>query len=399
MRLVEVTRVAVNLIGKAVVLAAQWSAASRRRGLAVAAAGRDGDKDKEIVFLKDRVAELQSQVEILRQLHKPDSTRRYTCRERLMIIFHITYFAVPRRKVQECFGIARSTLYRWLDAIDGRRAGVRQAWNRTGADIARLVWSVAEANAHWGRIRVAHQLRLLGVFVAPSTVRNILNRPQPSSPAAEPDVDGKRPVDSPEMRSIPAFYPNHVWSVDLTEVLCWGLWRVYVIVAIDHFSRKVVCVRPLAHPSVPHISGALEEAFRTLGPPKHLISDRGSGFDSDAMAGFLSPYGVKQRFGAVGRHGSIAVTERANRTLKEEWLRRVPLIRGARHLAELCGSFTLWYNEWRPHMTLGGCRPADFYCREMPEPVSSDAKVVPLRIERRRFAETRTVGFRLQQAA
>ena len=58
----------------------RWVAASRRRGLEVVAARPDGDKDKEIVFLRDRVAELQSQVDILRQLHKPDNTTRYTFR-------------------------------------------------------------------------------------------------------------------------------------------------------------------------------------------------------------------------------------------------------------------------------------------------------------------------------
>ena len=398
MRLAEVTRVAVNLIGKAVVLTARWAAASRRRGLEVAAARPDCDKDKEIIFLRDRVAELQSQVEILKQLYKPDNTTRYTCRERLMIIFHITYFAVPRRKVHECFGVARSNFYRWLDAIDGRRKAVRQAWNRTAADVAALVWGVVQANSHWGRIRIANQLRLLGVFVAPSTVRNILSRPKPPSPAAEQDVEAQQRVVS-ERRSVPAFYPNHVWSVDLTEVLCWGIWRVYVIVAIDHFSRKVVCVRPLAADCTQCIIDALELAFRAFGPPKHLISDHGSGFDSAEMTDFLKPFGVKQRFGAVGKHGSIAVTERVNRTLKEEWLRRVPLIRGSGHLAELCESFALWYNEWRPHMTLGGFRPMDFYRRDVPELVDSDAKVVPLNIERRRFAQTRVEGFRLREAA
>jgi hypothetical protein len=35
----------------------------------------------------------------------------------------------------------------------------------------------------------------------------------------------------------------------------------------------------------------------------------------------------------------------------------------------------------------------------MPEPVASDAKVVPLNIERRRFPETRVTGFRLREAA
>ena len=117
------------------------------------------------------------------------------------------------------------------------------------------------------------------------------------------------------------------------------------------------------------------------------------------VANFLEPFGVKQRFGAIGKHGSIAVTERVNRTLKEEWLRRAPLIRGSYHLADLCSCFALWYNQWRPHMTLDGFRPADVYCRDLPEPVARDAKVVPLNIERRRFPEARLEGFRLREAA
>ena len=55
--------------------------------------------------------------------------------------------------------------------------------------------------------------------------------------------------------------------------------------------------------------------------------------------------------------------------------------------------------QWRPHMTLDGFRPVDVYCRDLPEPVARDAKVVPLNIERRYFAETRVTGFRLRDAA
>ena len=50
-------------------------------------------------------------------------------------------------------------------------------------------------------------------------------------------------------------------------------------------------------------------------------------------------------------------------------------------------------------MTLGGLCPVDFYRRDVPEPVASDAKVVPLNIERRRFPEARLEGFRLREAA
>ena len=78
---IQAPSIAVNLMGKAVELAAKWAATRRRNGLAAAAARPEDDKDREIVFLRDRVAELISQVAILRQLHKPDNTTRYTIRE------------------------------------------------------------------------------------------------------------------------------------------------------------------------------------------------------------------------------------------------------------------------------------------------------------------------------
>ena len=65
----------------------------------------------------------------------------------------------------------------------------------------------------------------------------------------------------------------------------------------------------------------------------------------------------------------------------------------------LCTNFTRWYNGWRPHMRLDGARPDDFYCRDRPEPVARNAKVLPLQIERRYFADARLTGYRLPKAA
>ncbi len=41
--------------------------------------------------------------------------------QRLQILWHMTYYGIPRSKVTEHFLIARSTLYRWLHAAE--RAG------------------------------------------------------------------------------------------------------------------------------------------------------------------------------------------------------------------------------------------------------------------------------------
>jgi putative transposase len=160
-----------------------------------------------------------------------------------------------------------------------------------------------------------------------------------------------------------------------------------------------VAAVPLEGPNAGWVCDALEEAFRAFGPPRHLISDHEGVFIGGAFGELLNRWHVKQRLGAVGRHCSIAVTERVIKTMKYEWLFRAPLIRGFEHLERLCTEFVEWHNEWRPHMTLGGATPNDFYGRDLPEPVARDAKVVPSKVERRLFAETPVTGFRLPKAA
>jgi transposase InsO family protein len=223
------------------------------------------------------------QLSILQKhLTKKGRNPRYTIRERLLILWQMEAFRIPRRKVSRYFGVARSTLYRWLHKIEDQGPSGTPV-NKTPAEIASLVWEITKANLSWGRIRIANQLRLLGIFLSVSTVRNILQRPKPRNTptsAASPE----KPQEKQESRSIPAWYPNHVWSIDTTKVLCWGLWPIQVLMAIDHFSRKVVCVAPLEGPNAGWIIEALEQAMQKHGAPKHIISDQAGVFVGDAFA-------------------------------------------------------------------------------------------------------------------
>jgi transposase InsO family protein len=232
---------------------------------------------------------------------------------------------------------------------------------------------------------------LLGVFVAASTVRNVLLRPKPrTAPAA-----AKAQAAPSAPRQIVARYPNHVWSVDRTRVLRWGLWPSWVLVAIDHFSRAVMAVVPLEGPNAGWVVEAMEEAFVQHGAPRHLITDQEGVFISDVLADLLSEWNVKHRFGAVGQHGSIAVTERVILTLKYEWLKRAPVIRGLDHLSELLRNFVAYYNEYRGHTTLGGGVPAVMYRGERWDKPEKSAKTLPTNLERRVFPDTQITAYRL----
>ena len=118
-------------------------------------------------------------------------------------------------------------------------------------------------------------------------------------------------------------------------------------------------------------------------------------FISDVFAELLRRWNVKQRFGAVGQHGSIAVTERTILTLKQEWLRRAPVIRGMDHLSGLLDDFGVYYNRYRGHMTLGGAVPEIVHRGDHWQRPALSAKRVSGSIECRFFPDTRTTAYRL----
>jgi hypothetical protein len=81
---------AVSLIIKAAIRAARFSGRVRRRSLKRLAAMDTETKDKEILFLKNKVYQLEMQVSILqKRIQKRQKKPRYTLRERLFILWHI----------------------------------------------------------------------------------------------------------------------------------------------------------------------------------------------------------------------------------------------------------------------------------------------------------------------
>jgi len=390
---VEVFRTAVALMARSMVLSAQ--SAGQQRLLFLQWAVAAGEEAGELTRLRDENRRLNSELRMLKdRFGDAPARKRYTPMQRLRILWHMTYYRIPRSKVMEHFLIARSTFYRWLHAagqgdLGGRKAPTESP-RKTPVELARMIWDIFEANPYVGRNRIASILWLLGVFVAASTVRNVLLQPKPKNAPAT-----ARAQEAATPREIVARYPNHVWSVDRTRVLRWGIWPTWVLVAIDHFSRKVVACCPLEGPNAGWVVGAMEDAFAQHGAPRHLISDQEGVFISDAFRDVLIPWDVKQRFGAVGKHGSIAVTERAILTLKYEWLTRVPVIRGLDHLSQLLQDFGIYYNEYRGHTTLGGALPSVIHRGEQWNKPEKSAKTLPPNIERRFFPDTQITAYRL----
>ena len=148
---IDIINAAVALIIKAAILASRFSGRARKRSLKRLSKMDIDSKDKEIIFLRDKVNQQQMQITILQKgTRKRQKNPRYTIRERHFIICHMETFQIPKCRITEHLGIAKSTLYRWLHKIQDQNNS-RIPVNKTSMKIASLLWEITKDNVSWGQ--------------------------------------------------------------------------------------------------------------------------------------------------------------------------------------------------------------------------------------------------------
>ena len=258
--------------------------------------------------------------------------------------------------------------------------------------VAGVVQALKRVAPAMGKVRIAQMLARSGLHLGVSTVRRMLARRAvaplpPTSPAPAP----KRDEETCSGRTVTAKRPNHVWNIDLTVVPTsegsWAPWfpfsllpshphHWWVMAILDHFSRRVIGFAVFGkQPSADDVCDVLERATTRIGSsPKHTVTDQGSQFQGE-YRNWCARRGVKPRFGAIGKHGSIAVTERFFLTLKTELLRRILVPLRLETMCSEIGRYVRWYNEARPHRSLGGATPCEIF--DGAKPANRLARVEP----------------------
>jgi transposase InsO family protein len=117
-------------------------------------------------------------------------------------------------------------------------------------------------------------------------------------------------------------------------------------------------------PSTKAVTATLDLAIALCGKaPKYIISDQDTPFRENYEL-WCDSHRIKPRFGARGQHGSIAVLERFNRTLKDEFIRRILVPLRLSDFNEELIRYVTWYNEHCPHQYFHGRTPNEVYeCR------------------------------------
>jgi hypothetical protein len=168
---VEIYEASVSLMVRAMVVSARWAARSRRlspeRTCARSEAGQVAQLEARVMLLEDAVAFRDARLEVLeKRLGEERSRRPYPLMDRLRLLWLIEHYQIPKRRVKETFGVARSSIHRWLRAfqqgkLGGRRRAVEPV-NKTPRKIAELIWDIFVHNPMRGRHRIAMTLWALG---------------------------------------------------------------------------------------------------------------------------------------------------------------------------------------------------------------------------------------------
>jgi putative transposase len=206
--------------------------------------------------------------------------------------------------------------------IGWHRAGFRLMWrwkSRAGRppipkELCELIRRRAEENSVWGQERIANELLLkLGLRVSPRTVAKYMPRPAPGRPRG-----GKR------WSTFLRYHARGVIACDFFVAVTSTFRVLYVLVIIEHHSRRLIHFNVTAHPTAQWTRQRLREAVGYKERYEYLLHDRLLRFarrrryrrdiDTGARLGLNHPIGPPALADLIGIDTCLAIAEVLHRT-------------------------------------------------------------------------------------
>lgn len=284
-------------------------------------------------------------------------------------------------------GCTERSIYRWQklypELVDGRGVGevdvtgpptnepsepkdgsdsqapVPSGGRLTPADdlVRRRVLEIKQDNPSYGPAQIQAYLRRFdGLRVCIKIVSNILveaGYPLQKRKAKEPDA----PLRFEMTR------PNEMWQIDILQFRVIEQ-TVYLLHAIDDFSRFSVGHRLLTSVRAEDVVSMVHEAVQRHGKPEALLSDRGPQFSAfrgmTAFERWLEQQLIDHPKARAYHPQTMGKLEALNSTIREELIDQHEFIT----VAETREHFARWFTRYcfqRPHLGIGGLTPADRY--------------------------------------
>ena len=213
----------------------------------------------------------------------------------------------------------------------------------------------------YGSRQMMRHLRREGVVVGRHRIRRLMRLMGMEATYRRPRTS----VASPEHRVFPYLLrgleisrADHVWCADITHVpVTQGFF--YLVAVMDRATRHVLAWRLSNTMDASFCVDALDDALGRRAP-EILNTDQGAQFTSEAFAERVLGAGVAFSMDGRGRFLDNIFIERPWRSLKYEAV-YLHELRDGPDAERIIGSWIDFYNEVRPHSSLGGRTPGEAY--------------------------------------
>jgi putative transposase len=214
---------------------------------------------------------------------------------------------------------------------------------RVTPEVRALIRRMARENPLWGQRRIQAELARLGIEVCARTVAKYMRRP----------YDGTH---SPGWRQFLTTHSDEIWACDLFTVQTLWFRTLYVFFIVPHGSRELIHARVTAHPNSQWPAQQMVEACGPLSEqPRFLIHDNDGCFGT-LFNRRVKSLGIKKLRTPVKAPKANAIAERWVRSIRTECLDH-RVILGHQQLQRTVSEYVDYYNQWRPHRSLGHIAP------------------------------------------
>src|SRR3984893_18370362 len=290
--------------------------------------------EAEIVFLRHQLNVLRPRLPT-----KP----RLTLADRLLFV--LLYRLVPSL-LNAAVIIQPDTIVRW------HRAGFRSYWRwksrscggrpKVAAEVRSLIRRMSLENSLWGAPRIHSELLKLGIEVAQSTVAKYMAK-------------RRRPGSGQTWQT---FLRNHVAGIgamDFPAVPTINFRLLFVLVIMRHERRRLISLSVTDHPTAEWIARPITEGFPWDSAPTHIIRDRDAAY-GHAVTKRLAAMGIRDHPIAQRSPWQNGHAERLIGSIRRECLDHL-VIFGEAHLRQILKAYADYYNNVRPHLSLGKDAP------------------------------------------
>lgn len=255
-----------------------------------------------------------------------------------------TALALSERRACRIMGIARSTKRRPSGRIEED-------------ELMEQIHALSERYPRFGYRKIFHKLRSSGARIGRERVRLLRRREGLRVPRKS--TKRRRPGTSTTGLEKAAF-AHHVWSYDFVADQTIDGRTLRFMTVIDEHTRQALWIECARHLTSVDVVRVLEQLVEIHGKPAAIKSDNGPEFTAKKVQDWIEKQEIGACFIEPGSPWQNGHNESFNGVFRDGCLNRW-LFESVREARETSEAWLQEYNEERPHGSLGGLTPSEFF--------------------------------------